>query len=372
MYISKGFFVPGIFAFLLLFCFSQNSRSQTVITGGNVTEASSQLIFYYDQDAENGASETNIQVTNINDTTGVWIHVQIFRNDDPDNNDATPNLVCDERDFVDFLTPNDTHIYQLDQPSFIKNVDETGENTSISVVGTKGFVVITPVVSESDFTAISFQYMIGMSFDATVPDGMGFIINAVGRDAVDFSTGKVVDLGTPLDGTTNGFVLLQPGQMLFDFIGTVPQPAVDVVGFVFKDVYGDPGLLGYQVLPGESTWSSFQFDFKEDPTSCGNKQLNCFATFGLNDSFVQNNTNFTEDVLCSGSETPPYPGFPSLIGWTQIVVSGLEPFENQVGLFINRNGEFEPRTLYSTKNLSQVSELSLNSSFGGGWMYTDQ
>jgi len=135
-----------LFAVLL---FPSSSRCQIIKATGNASEASTQLIYYYDQDGGN----TNIQVTNTDDTQSLWIHVQIFRNDDPDGIDLNGDeVICDERDFIDFLTPNDTHEYDLGDSNFVKNMGETpadeGESTSIDVTSTKGVVVITPVVSE--------------------------------------------------------------------------------------------------------------------------------------------------------------------------------------------------------------------------------
>ena len=214
-----------IFSFVFLFLLTTSSNSQIIKPTGTSTEASSQLIYFYDE-VDNGDTIRNFelytQVTNTNDTQGVWIHVQIFRSFDPaDNDDSSDVVICDERNFVDFLTPNDTHIYALNIANFVKNIGETGatpgELTTIDVgenILTKGFLIITPVVSESDLTAISFQHMVGSIFGAS---GSELMENAMGRDAVDFTTGEIVSDNTPLDGNTSGFVLLQPSELLFDF-----------------------------------------------------------------------------------------------------------------------------------------------------------
>jgi len=353
------------------------SSAQVISTRGNTSSASSQLVYYYDQLNESATSETVIQVTNTNDIQGTWIHIQVFRNFDQGENDL---VFCDERDFIDFLTPNDTHIYNLGEANFVKNMGESeaisGEQTSIDVRDTKGFIVITPVVSESDLTAISFQHLAGISIDEFEPDGFSFILNALGRDAVDFTTGNILPDNTPLDGVTGGFVVIQPNELDFDFIGFDPpaiNPLVDVIGFVFKDVYGDPGLLGYQVTPGDATWSPFIFDFKEDPTSCGNKQISCFATYGLNDTFLQHNIAFTDGLLCSGSSTPEYPGIlDSHVGWSRIFVSGLGDFENHIGIFINNNTQATTRSTSSERTNDQVATaIILNGAVGGGYMFTN-
>lgn len=354
MSVKKIYSFPLILI-LVLFMLPALSVAQIIEATGKPTEASSQLIYYYNQ--EDG--DSTIQVTNTNDTTSVWIHVQIFRSFDPDEGDDNVlPVICDERNFVDLLTPNDTHVYDLENDNFVKNMGEDGvtqgETTSIiDISDTVGFIVITPVVSEADLTAISFQHMTGISSDDDA--GESFILNAMGRDAVDFATGETLADGTPLDGVTNGFVNLQPGELLIEFgvDDNVGNPEADIVGIAFLDQYGPPGLLGYQVIPGLTTWTSFIFDFKEDPTSCGVVNIGCFAMFGLNDTIEQAEEELEngagEVLLCGGASTPEYDPMgviedpdegndafePNYFGWLRIFVSGVDPFENHLALFFN-------------------------------------
>ncbi len=185
--------------------------------------------------------------------------MQIFRSFDAGDDSPVSDgdeVVCDERNLVDLLTLNDTHVYDLRDANFTKNIGEaedvSGESTSIDADDTKGFVIITPVVSESDFTAISFQHLIGSTRD----DGgsIEYGINAMGRDAVDFTTGEIVADGTPLDVETSGFQVLRPEELLFDFSASVSADGTggraDVIGIAFQDEYGPSGLLGYKVVPG--------------------------------------------------------------------------------------------------------------------------
>ena len=303
---------------------------------GITTRATSQLIYYYDVFSEN----VDIQLTNTNDTEGVWVHVQIFRNV---NTSAEEGVFCDERDFIDFLTPNDTHWYELTQNNFVRNIGETetdpGDDTTIDLDvpnDTSGFVVITPIVSESDFSAMSFQHMVGTVNDNSIE----FRMNAMGRDAVDLASGQVLADGTVLDGTTTGFLLIQPEELLFNFQGS--NSGVDIVGIAFDDNYGPAGLLGYNITPANVTWTPFIFDYNEDPTSCGTTPVNCFNTVGINEDFLQNNNviNITdgasEILLCAGTETPDDPGsFGSPVGWARIFVSGLGENTNHMGFFID-------------------------------------
>ena len=229
------------------------------------------------------------------------------------------------------------------QEMLVRQHAASGSTTSIGEVDSQGFIIITPVVSESDLTAISFQHLIGISSD----DQEDFILDAMGRDAVDFATGEILADGTPLDGTTGGFVVLQPEELLFNFVSDVDEGANDagIIGIAFEDSYGPAGLLGYQVLQADVTWTPFIFDFRENPTSCGIRPVNCFISVGLNETLIQDQNVLSpipgggEDLLCAGTETPEYDtdgatnfSEQDQFGWTRIFVSGLSDFENHIGL----------------------------------------
>ena len=319
--------------FLSFFLFLPNfTQAQIIVNAGSDTEAASQLIYPYNLAAEPIAF---LQVTNTSLQSEVNIHVQIFRSYDADGPGAgAPITLCEERDFFDFLTPGDTHVYTLATPNFPKNEGETaaptpGLPTTINLllpVSTQGFVIITPVVSDVDATAISFQNLIGN----VTTFSFGGLINAMGRDAVDFATGDVVADGTPLDGTSNGFEVLQPSELIAD-IGHFANSS-EIVGIAFIDDYGPGGLLGYNISPGEVAWTSFIYDFIENPTSCGNNTVSCYLTIGFADNFPQFTTaNFIADALCSGVTIPitPVPGATEY-GWADLFVSGYDDFENHL------------------------------------------
>ena len=319
--------------FLITFSYSESNSQIIAPTGSN--KAASQMIYYYDRDE----NDTRIQVTNTNDTEGVTIHVQIFRSFDADNDDDGNDLVfCDERDFVDFLTPNDTHVYRMDFNPFNKNEGETatepGGEVNIDFDQTKGFVIITPVVSEADLSAISFQHLIG-NFNV---DGMDDYTISQNRDAVDFTTGEILPDGTVLDGVTGGYVLIQPEELFFNLSGADDE-GVEIAPIAFNDVYGPAGLLGYNISPADITWTSFVFDYRENPTSCGQRQISCFDALGLtSNQFVQFNPIFGADqrFLCDGVNFPDDPGdFGNESGWVRIFVSGLGETTNHFGLFGN-------------------------------------
>ena len=346
----------------LLLVVPKNSESQIIRSIGNSAEQASQLVFYYD---DTNGDDTVLQLTNTNDTEGVWVHVQIFMSFDPSNgipgtepDDGIANPVfCVERNFVDFFTPNDTHIYDLDVAMFPKNEGETaaaaGTATTIDADDTVGFVVVTPVVSEVDFTAIAFKHLIGQSLD----DDEDIAQNAMGRDALDFATGELVADGTPLDGVNNGFLVIQPEEVFFLYAGNVPMAMdmtqFDTIGIVFVDNYGPPGLLGYTVTPGEVTWTAFVFDFRENPTSCGSVTVSCFLNRGLNDTLPQDEIELNSDnidggpdgdqLLCAGTTSPQYDPMDTLtpliefdaFGIGRIFVSGFDDFENHLAVAKN-------------------------------------
>ena len=324
---------------------------------GNTTTLSSQLIYNYSTtdcggpgcDTSGNADTTALQITNENAEEGTWVHVQIFRSFDPDNPVVQDGdeVICDERDFVDFLTPNDTHVYELTVPNFTKNTGESagtaGDATTIDVTGTVGFVVITPVVSESDLTAISFPHLFGTTYLDDVGGDNAY--PAIGRDAIDLVTGERLTTGIPLNGVNNGFKIVQPEQLFVNVLENspdmTPEQEVELIGIVFGDNYSEAGLLGYSAVPGSADWTSFIYDFKEDPTSCGNREINCYTTIGINETFDQNNFLLSQDdFLCAGTITPIHPAVTNakVFGWLRIFVNGLDENENLFGIYHNERG----------------------------------
>lgn len=334
---------------LMIFLFlNVNSHSQVIKPAGTTDELASQLIHWYDQDGITTGRSSLLQITNTNDVSGVWLHVQVFRSFDSDESLETPDdkVICNERDFVDFLTPNDTHVYILGTENFAKNEGEgsdgtgSGVETSLDLRNSKGFVVVTPVVNESDLTAISFPYLHGTTI--VTEENRAYRLNAMGREAVDFTTGELTEENTPLDGTTNGFALIQPEELYFNFLDAVTgvvEVGMDVVGITFQDSYGPPGLLGYSANPADVSLISFLFDSKEDPTSCGSRDINCFSSIGLNEDKGDANALLDNEVLCPGVDILiTDSGF--RVGAARIFISGFEDSENLIGLTTLRDTLF--------------------------------
>ena len=256
-WINKIF--EGVVALVFLVGFTIPAISQ-VVPVGKTEEQASQLIFWYDQTFDDFGRFSFIQVTNAGNV-GVDIHVQIFASDD--------SVTCREFDFDDFLTANDTNIYDLfNLPAF-------------DITDTKGFVVITPINNTFDRDAISFQNLFGNSIIFDLAFGTQYSLNAQGRDAVSFTTGGVTPDGTVLDGLANGYVLIQPDVLKFNFAGVAGfLNLADIVSIAFVDIYGDDG---YKADDGFATLTPLMFDTEERPFSCDVIPQDCFFDYGLNE-----------------------------------------------------------------------------------------
>src|SRR3990170_5135847 len=300
------------------------SNAQVIVPVGTTTRQSSQLIMWYDQVSDLGRFSF-IQVTNGSLDSGVTIHVQIFASECTDFNLDTFEcdgqvFRCVEHDFNDFLTPGDTDVFDL------------GNLSGIDIENTKGFVVVT-AVQEENGEAISFQHLFGNSYvyDLALP-GM-HRLNSMGRDAVSFTTGNITPEGDPLNGVSNGFVLIQPEVLKFNYIEILEVDGhegftnlADVISISFADDYDGSALEGYAAEPADATWTPLIFDESETPTSCSPVPQDCFFDIGLNDVILVANPFLDNDkVLCPGNDNDE--------GWMRINVSGLGDLENEVGIY---------------------------------------
>ena len=326
-----------IFSILMLPTLSYSQ----VIQIGKTMEASSQLIFWYDNDDSVFTRDASIQVTNTSSTDPVEVHIQIYSSTG-DGVDVANTVRCIDGNFNDVLTANDTHVYAMDDIQL--NNGEAGTIAPIpSVDGTKGFVVVTPVVGNGDNTAISFQHLIGSTYvsQTNVGGNQVMVVSAMGRDAVDLTNGQILAQGTTLDGVSTGLIQIQPTEIVFnvtDFNGFNVLFNFDIVAIVFADEYGPAGLLGYRAVPAESTWSPFLFDFDETSGSCPIATNSCFNNWGLS----AQNTAFDQLIdpginICDAVVLPPdFSGLTS--GWSRSFIMGIDPLENQLVL-VNLNGD---------------------------------
>ncbi|MCH8030145.1 MAG: hypothetical protein IH874_09495 [Candidatus Dadabacteria bacterium] len=290
-----------------------------IVPVGKTEEQSSQLILWYDNDTIDNDSFSVIQVTNASIDTPVNVHVQIFASfQTGTTGDPLTAVICAETDFNDFYTPNDTHEYDMND---ITRNDPLNETDVTDTLGdTKGFVVITPIDGPAQRNAIAHQHMFGNSFVFNALEGV--VINSMGRDAVSFSTGNVVADGTVLDGSSNGYVLIQPEILKFNFQNELGIDEADVISIAFRDNYA--GVFGYVAEPADAVWTPLIFDEDENPISCSAIVQNCFFDIGLNEEIDQANRLLNEQLLCPGNNTG--------VGWVKIAVSGLEGSENELGI----------------------------------------
>ena len=311
-------YMPRILALLILavsIIYSFSTIVEAQVPNGVTDRVSSQLMYAYDQDgtlagggpsgngstgADTVVNERNswIQVSNTSATESVWIHVQIIRSSGPLN-------VCEESDFVDLLTPRDTHVYNLQE---IRR-NEAGAavlpldpGIDDAVQDTKGFVFITPIVGQNDRRAISFQNLIGngIIFDNARNYAMG--VNSFGRDAINLPNGAILPNGTVLDGAATGFQTILPSQFSFE-IATVVDPSVaDVAIISFDDTYGVGPFDGYEPVAGSSTIDPFIVGITEDAISCTDFALGCYHDLGIND----NGLPYANGLINADGTVPPF------------------------------------------------------------------
>ena len=340
--------IPSKTALVLVFSliFAYSSNAQIPVPSGKLDEAASQLVFWYDNgcnddlpfDSCDQDRQAAIQVTNTNSSEGVWVHVQVYRSFQAAA--GPPRIItrCAELNFVDFYTPRDTHTYVMNQMCF--NNSGASCNTALSVPRTKGFVLLTPIRAESDNRPIAWQHMIGSTYVADSENDSAFRVNAMGRDAVNFSNNSVVADGTELDGTTTGFVVIQPTELFFNTASGSGN--ADVVLISFIDQYNDDETLGYRAVAGETNISPFIHDSVETRISCTPFINTCFNNFGLidpnlaGDDVPQLNDNIDPGTpICDGVSVVNDPILTdSLVSWTRLPISGYDQLENQFGVIV--------------------------------------
>ena len=314
---------------ILVFGISYQAKAQ-VSAGGIISRASSQLIFWYDEDDTTTDRNSYLQLTNTSPTNAVEVHIQIYASTG-DGSDINNTVRCVDNDFNDVLTANDTHVYDLEDIRL--NTGELGTPAPItSVDDTKGFVVVTPVVGSGDNTAISFQYLIGTTTieDTDVIDDV-YVVSAAGRDAVDLTNGSILAQGTALNGTSTGYLLIQPDEVVFNFAESNGVDMADIASITFADEYGPAGLLGYRAVPGDAVFTPFLFDFQEIPASCPEVVNACFNNWGLSAQFPAINNLIDPGInICDAVVLPDDVGNGEVVAWSRIFVSGLSEVENHL------------------------------------------
>lgn len=323
---------------LMLGLIAAPAYSQVSVPVGKTTQQSSQLVFWYDAEDIDQNRRTVIQVTNAG-ANPVNVHVQIFASTCTDFDDTVEDacapgalVLCQETDFNDFYTQNDTHRYFMFDE--ICRNDPLNDTCVGDVGGTKGFVVVTPIDGPGTRNAIAHQHMMGTSYVFDRDTEASYGVSSMGRDAVSFSSGAVVADGTVLDGVANGYVLIQPEILKFVYTGTQDIDFGDVVSISFRDNY--EGVFGYVAEPADAVWTPLIFDSSENPISCTAVPQNCFFNIGLNDEHGP-----TNDLLNPSEKVTLCPTNDNSAGWTKVAVGGLDGLENELGLFYQTGEWFD-------------------------------
>ena len=233
--------------------------------------ASDLLVSYFDTRQRS----TQVQVTNIDSVDTATIHVQIFAD----------SFQCEDRDFTDTLTPNETHVYDISNL-----VSANGNPINFAIPdGSHGFVIISSAIN-----MVNAETIIG-NFRIIDDGGYEYRVNSAGyENDIDECNDRVGRFSRAWGATHADFVAVDVDDS-FNFLpdGTV-DVSVDIPSTVENEL--------------------FVFDDEETGTSCGTITVGCdeepgsggnepdvftseFINQGINDSFPNSRGG---GVLCEG------------------------------------------------------------------------
>ena len=327
-------------AFLIVLTVGLSAGEAVIVPAGNTERPATQLIGWVNDVFLLG--DTALAVTNTSNTSSVTIHVQVWMSDDGSGDPVTDP--CFEVNFTDTLTPNDTHVYVIDQ-DFFANTDPCltaggcdGDDVILDLQGRDGFVTVTPVVSTTDRRAIAFNNLIGnITYEADAMAG----VNTVGREARSNIDSSLLADGTILNGITTALVLIQPEVLKFEFSSFVNNdagmvddvPPLDpgfinlwsIVNIIFEDNYSGP-FGDYRSQPASARFDTLIFNETEVPTSCQTFTPTCIIDQGINDDLEAENTLLSDPgpLLC--------PGNTLTAGWVRLAVTNIGGTENVLGI----------------------------------------
>lgn len=317
-------FLGGCLALLLVSGITNNKADAQVAVSGVTEEPSGQIIVPFDERELSGQAsgigrDTHFQLTNTSSTSPVNIHVQLLY-----SGSAEAGGGCSELDFFDTLTPEDTHVYELDN-LFLN--DDTGQPPFDGTSRTQyGAVVITPVVGASDPVPVAFNHLHATVAWGTSASGEGldpldstYVFNAFGRDAINLASGAKAADGTVLDGVAAGFQRVIPNDMIFQYtskpFGGLPVFS-DLVFIALSDDYfgGD----NYKAVGGSTSLFSVEHvvDNDENSFSCGDVQFSCVEIYGINDNIIATEDFFADsndNLICAEPQLAYDEGFDVLV-----------------------------------------------------------
>jgi len=215
---------------------------------------------------------THITITNTGDTA-VIVHVQFLKAEDGPGD-------CGEIDFFDTFTAQDTHVYSMDTACAVN--DGADGSCPISISDRDGLLVITPVVSAADPTAIAFNHLHGVVHIFNEDDlDTVYRFNAVGRSAVDLATGALLPDGSVLDGAASGLETILPDQIIYHYSTFGGEFFSDLILVAISDVYG--AVSGYKADIGTADYEASKVcNDVEGCISCDTVSWDCMDIFGIN------------------------------------------------------------------------------------------
>ncbi|NIP32073.1 MAG: hypothetical protein GTO02_21925 [Candidatus Dadabacteria bacterium] len=233
-------------------------RPSTDLSGSFKVFSSLQLSAYYDLRDR----ESYIQVTNFS-SVSQSIHIQIFQHD----------RNCDELDFFDELTPNDTVIYDMN--NIVKN---NGDPAPINLQDNSyGYVVI------SKFTPGTNELTEGPALigNFRIIDDAGYeyrsnMIDIIPGDSIQINSVNYIANFNTIDNANFS----------------------DVIGYS----YDDGGSFGFSTVTNVDNGFSFDifvFDMDEEPLSCDRRNFACgnIMNYGINEDYPASRGN---NLLCPG------------------------------------------------------------------------
>ena len=229
-----------------------------------------------------------IQITNITDST-IGLHVQIFQQDSS----------CDELNFNDELTANDTVVYDLD-----------------NIIRNNGTEV--PINLNDD----SYGYVVVSADDG---DGTFDLLSDVSRELPLIGNFRIVD-NTGYEYRTNMVSATSRGiNTPFVNFNTIDGANwADVVGYTFFVDSVGINLIGTTVTNWDDgvNFDIFTFDMNEEPLSCDTRNFACGAVmnYGINEDYPASRG---ENLLCPGGGLAnPSGGF---VSFENFAFNGTEP-----------------------------------------------
>jgi len=263
---------------------------------------------------------THVTITNTGNEA-VTVHVQFL---------ISKAVGCSEVDFFDTFTAQDTHLYSMD--SFCTTNDDVG-GCPISIGNRDGLFVVTPVVSVEDPVAKAFNHLHGVvhifngRFDGDTGDPLAcggdeepdcmdtaYRFNAVGRSAVDLTTGGLLADNTVLDGGANGLEDIIPDAIMYQYFSdtSLAGPShSDVILVAISDTYG--AVSGYKAEAGTASYEAFRVcNDDEICISCDTKPIDCIDIYGINDTLPP--LHSADPVICDEAGDPE-------IGLDQLLLS---------------------------------------------------